>query len=152
MDTIIIYEPDEAILDTVITALQMAGYRVHALSDQQENVLKVIKSHGCTLVLLDCWLRNYSGELCLRVKAHFPHLPVIAFSCDSQINEHYRKLGFDDYILKPFDLDQLYQVVRKHLQESEKRSAVIRCLSARIGCLTSTISTHRGYLTFTNPA
>jgi DNA-binding response OmpR family regulator len=132
MDTIIIYEPDEAILDTVSTALQMVGYRVHTLSDQQENVLKIIKSHGCTLVLLDCWLRNYSGELCQRIKVHFPHLPVIAFSCDSQINEHYRKLGFDDYIIKPFDLDQLYQVVRKHLPESEKRTAIVRCLSARM--------------------
>jgi DNA-binding response OmpR family regulator len=122
MGTILIQEPDEAIRDIVTTALQMEGYRVCSLTDTNENVLEMIRKHRPQLILLDCWLSDYSaGQVSQWIKAHFPHLPVVAFSCDHQIGEKYRQFGFDDYIKKPFDLELLYKVVKKHHLKRHQR-------------------------------
>jgi DNA-binding response OmpR family regulator len=122
METILIQEPDEAIRDIVTTALQMQGYRVCSLTDTNENALEMIRRHHPKVVLLDCWLSDYSaGQVSQWIKAHFPYLPVVAFSCDHRIDGNYRQFGFDDYIKKPFDLELLYQVVKKHLRKRHQR-------------------------------
>ncbi|WDF79578.1 response regulator [Mucilaginibacter sp. KACC 22773] len=122
METIMVQEADAATLDVVATALQMEGYRVCSLDDTNENALEMIRRHHPKLVLLDCWLsHNSAGQVSQWIKAHFPHLPVIAFSCDNQIEAKYRQFGFDDYIQKPFELHKLYQVIRKYLPQRHKR-------------------------------
>jgi DNA-binding response OmpR family regulator len=122
METIMIQEADPAILDVVTTALQMQGYRVCSLTDDKENILEMIRRHRPKLVLMDCWLNHYSGrQISHWIKSHFPGLPVVAFSCDNQIDQHYRRLGYDDYIKKPFNLSHLYGTVRKYLTGSTKQ-------------------------------
>jgi DNA-binding response OmpR family regulator len=121
METILIHEPDAAILDILNTALQMEGYQVYRLENHDFNALELIRRHRAKLLLLDCWLSSYAGKrLCGWIKAHFPCLPVIALSCDNDIDIHYRDFGFDDYLRKPFDLASLYQVIRKHLSTRQR--------------------------------
>jgi DNA-binding response OmpR family regulator len=116
METIMVQEEDAATLEVLTIALQMERFQVCGLTAYNDNVLDMIRLHRPKLVLLDCRLSNYSGkQICHWIKSHFRNLPVIALSCDNHIDEHYRQLGFDDYLKKPFDLDQLYQVVRKQL-------------------------------------
>lgn len=116
METIMVQEPDAATLDVVSTALQMNGYRVYSLTDERENIPEMIRRHRPKLVLLDCCLSRATAKQVARwIKSHFPRLPVIAFSCDNNIDQEYRKLGFDGYLKKPFDLEMLYRVVRTHL-------------------------------------
>lgn len=124
METILIQDGDAAIADIVITALRMEGYRACPLTDDQENILEKIRGHRARLILLDCWLGQQSVRLCGWIKAHFPDLPVIAFSCDNNISQNFRVLGFDGYLSKPFDLEELYQVVRKFLPGRKKREHV----------------------------
>jgi DNA-binding response OmpR family regulator len=124
METIMVQENDTATLDVLRTALQMEGFRVCRLTENEENMVDTIRRYHPKVILLDCWLSDYSGKrICHRLKAHFRSLPVIALSCNNHIDAHYRQLGFDDYLEKPFDLDQLYRVVRKQisLQKREKR-------------------------------
>lgn len=112
-----IQEAGQATLDVVTAALEMEGYRVCSLTDNKENALELIRRNRPKLILLDCWLSNYSGrQIGQWIKAHFPALPVVAFSCDNEIEESYRQFGFDDYIKKPFDLDLLYRVVRRQVR------------------------------------
>jgi DNA-binding response OmpR family regulator len=125
METILVHEPDAATFDVVSTALQMEGYRVYSLTDKQENMLEMIVRHHPKLILVDCWLGYYTGkQISHWIKAHFPHLPVIAFSCDNEIAQEYQKLGFDGYLKKPFDLEVLYLTIRKYLPGRRKRQAV----------------------------
>jgi DNA-binding response OmpR family regulator len=124
METILIQDADEAIADVVITALSMKGYRACHLSDIHENILETIRSHGAKLILLDCWLGQQSVRLCGWIKAHFPNLPVVAFSCDNNTRENFRVLGFDAYLGKPFELEELYRVVRKFLSGHKKSQLV----------------------------
>jgi CheY-like chemotaxis protein len=60
-----------------------------------------------------------SGEQCIqycrKIKKRYPHLPVLALSCNSNIHEVYSQSGFDGYIEKPFDLDLLYRILRTYI-------------------------------------
>ena len=116
MKTIMVQETDADTLEVLTFALQMEGYRVCSLTDNDKNILELIQRHHPRMILLDCWIGHYSGkQLSQWIKAHFPRLPIIAFSCDSQIDKQYQQFGFDDYIRKPFELEVLYKVIRKYL-------------------------------------
>jgi len=122
METIMVQEPDAATLETITFALQMKGFRVCNMSDQHENILETISRQHPGLVLLDLWSGNFSGrQIGQWIKAHFPKLPVIALSGDSQIDAQYQLLGFNDYIKKPFNLELLNRVVRKNLRRRRTR-------------------------------
>lgn len=108
--------------DSELIFLQMKGYRVRSLADRDDNVLDLIRRYHPKLVLLDCWLSHYSGKQITHwIKAHFPNLPIIAFSCDNDIDAAYHGLGFDGYLKKPFDLEVLYRAIRKYLPHKRKR-------------------------------
>jgi DNA-binding response OmpR family regulator len=122
METILVQETDKDTLEVLTVALQMKGYRVCSLSDHHSNVLDMIRRHRPKLVLLDCWLGHHSGrQISHWIKAHFPKLPVIAFSCDNQIDREYHQLGFDGYLKKPFDLDVLYNAIKKYVPKRKKK-------------------------------
>lgn len=126
MDTILVHETDTATLEVLTVALQIKGYRVCNLNTQDDNVLELIRRYQPKLVLLDCWLSHYSGkQISHWIKAHFPKLPVIAFSCDNNIGEEYQKLGFDGYLKKPFELNGLYASIRKYLPPERKRRITV---------------------------
>lgn len=116
METIVIHETDRDVLDILYTALELEGFRVYALPEADPGFLEVIEKARPHVVILDYRL---SGEnckkFCREIKARYPHLPVVAMSCNNNIHEVYDQHGFDDYIPKPFDLDLLYRVLRKHV-------------------------------------
>lgn len=119
MATIIVQETDSDVLDILTYALKQGGFNVYPLLNCDENFLAIIEETKPHVVILDFKLK---GEECLRVlreiKQRYPHLPVIAASCNSNINEEYDKAGFDGYIPKPFDLGELYVTLRKHIPNS----------------------------------
>lgn len=119
METIIVQETDSDVLDILTYALEQGGFNVYPLLNCEENFLGIIEETKPHVVMLDFKLK---GEECQRVlqeiKLHYPHLPVIAASCNSNINEEYDKAGFDGYIPKPFDLEELYVTLRKHIPNS----------------------------------
>ncbi len=77
------------------------------------------------VVVLDYRLEGIDCvRICREIKVRYPHLPVVAMSCNCNINEVYNKHGFDDYIPKPFDLEHLYQVLRKHIPKKIHQQTV----------------------------
>ncbi len=116
MQTIIIQDTDEAILDILTIALQMENFQVYSVLDYDSNFLDLIDQLRPHVVMLDYKLDGKACiKICHQIKEKYPHLPVIALRCHHNINEEYNKHGFDDYIPKPFDLDLLYDVLRKHI-------------------------------------
>jgi DNA-binding response OmpR family regulator len=96
------------------------GFQIYGLLDGTADILSIIDQCRPHVVMLDYRLH---GKLCIdvlkKIKQKYPHLPVIAMSCNCKINEEYRINGFDDYIPKPFDLDELYSTLRKHIPNSK---------------------------------
>ena len=116
MKKVLLYETDANLLEVLKVALEMDNFQVHTITDEASDFLELINHLRPHVVLLDYKL---SGEvcklICRKIKDQYPHLPVIALSCNNNIHEVYDKNGFDDYISKPFDLDLLYTVLRKHV-------------------------------------
>jgi DNA-binding response OmpR family regulator len=125
MDTVIIQDTDQSILDILTIALQMENYQVYSVQDFESNFMDMIRKLKPHVIMLDYKL---DGKICIQIchqiKAVYPHLPVIALSCNSNINDEYDRHGFDDYIPKPFDLDNLYAVLRKHIPKQEAKDIV----------------------------
>lgn len=120
METIIVQETDRDVLDILTVALREGGFNVFALIDCDDNFLDLIDKIRPHVVILDY---RFSGDksiiMCKLIKAKYPNLPVIALSCNNNINDVYSRHGFTDYIKKPFDLDVLYKILRKHIPKQE---------------------------------
>lgn len=118
METIIVQDTDTGVLEVLTQALKMEGFDVLPVSDVKEDFLSVVNHQRPHVVILDYKL---DGELCkqtcFRIKQRYPHLPIIAMSCNYNIDRLYGENGFDDYIRKPFDLDMLYTILRKYIPE-----------------------------------
>ncbi|WP_207429046.1 response regulator [Pedobacter sp. SYSU D00535] len=117
MGKIFIHDSEKDILETLTIALELEGFIVYPLLDCGNNFLDHIEEFRPHVVVLDYRL---TGELCIQalnqIKAKYPHLPVVATSCNTNIQEVYSEYGFEDYIKKPFDIDLLYAVLRKHIK------------------------------------
>ncbi|SDM84153.1 response regulator [Pedobacter antarcticus] len=118
---IVVQETDEAILDVLTTALELEDFKVISLLNYEHDFLKLINEAKPHVVMLDY---AFDGKQCIKIcqaiHEKYPHLPVLALSCNNNINEEYSKYGFDDYIKKPFDLDLLYSVLRKYVPKQKK--------------------------------
>lgn len=111
---IIVHEADSNIRDILRFVLEEAGYDAILVSDYDQ-IMELISKFKPNLLVLDYIVSGIQSiKTCREVNARFPKLPVIALSCNPKIGELYKKGGFDDYVTKPFDLDYLYEVLKKH--------------------------------------
>jgi two-component system alkaline phosphatase synthesis response regulator PhoP len=81
---------------------------------------------GLSLVLLDVMLPDVNGfDLCKEFKTTNPTVPVIFLTAKNQISDKIEglKLGADDYVTKPFDLEELLLRVNNLIKRSKKESA-----------------------------
>lgn len=112
---ILIQDTDTDIREILRFVLEENHFHVMALVDC-ENIDRHITAFKPHIVMLDY---KISGTECIRahqvIKASYPGLPVIAMSCNGNIQDTYKESGFANYILKPFDLDELCRTLNKHL-------------------------------------
>ena len=116
MDKIVIHETDRSVLDVLKITLTEAGFDVYATDHLSADFLDIIAKKHPHLVVLDYKLSGQEAiQVCQQTKKRFPQLPIIALSCNYNIDQHYRQHGFNDYIRKPFDIDLLVNIIRKHI-------------------------------------
>jgi DNA-binding response OmpR family regulator len=106
---ILVADDDEDILTLMSVWLERGGNRVLAARDGEE-ALDMALDHGPDLMLLDVAMPNLTGyQVLRRIRAASARIPVIlvtAFATDEDIAEGWLA-GADDYIVKPFDPDDL---------------------------------------------
>jgi DNA-binding response OmpR family regulator len=115
--TIIICDDDEGILEVVKIVLEEKGYDVIALSNP-EKVLDTIKNSSPHLILLDLWMPILNGDLItqtLKSSEETKNIPVIIFSANKDTAEIAKQIGADNYLTKPFDIDQLEKLVDSYM-------------------------------------
>jgi DNA-binding NtrC family response regulator len=98
-----------------------------------EEALARVRAEDFDLVLLDIHLPEMSGlELLERIHADRPGLPAIVMTAFGSISTAVEamKLGAEDYISKPFQLDELLIVVKKALERRSLQMEVERLRSA----------------------
>ena len=118
---------DEAPMSELLTSFfSTRGYPV-ATAENGEAALARLEDFDCTLVITDIKLPGISGlELLARIRDDWPDVGVIIMTAFSSISSAVEamKLGAEDYIGKPFQLDELLITVEKALERRNLRKEV----------------------------
>lgn len=120
---ILVVEDDEAIRTGVVDALEYAGFGIHQAGDGKRG-MDLALTCDCDLVLLDLILPGCDGlEILREVRASRPALPVIILTARSEEADRVRglKLGADDYVIKPFSVQELLARVEAVLRRVPER-------------------------------
>jgi two-component system, OmpR family, KDP operon response regulator KdpE len=115
---------DEAQITRVLrTALSAQGYDVRAANDPEE-ALRLFEEWSPDLIVTDLMMPGVSGvELCRRVR-NKAATPIIVLSVRDQERAKVEALdaGADDYVTKPFSIQELLARVRAHLRRAPERT------------------------------
>ncbi len=118
---ILLVEDEPHIARGLIFNLEEEGYRVsHAATGEQ--ALEMVWDKPFALVILDVALPGIDGiEVCRRLRAEDPRQPVLMLTARSEERDRVEGLsaGADDYLTKPFSLDEFLLRVRGMLRRSE---------------------------------
>ena len=118
---------DEPILrDSLEIALRTSGYEVTTARTGEEG-LEIFEKENPDLILLDHWLPGINGDDVLRqIKERDPEIPVIIMTAQGSIElaVNSMKIGAFDFLVKPFDLDQIEALVRRGLDRVRLRKEV----------------------------
>ncbi len=107
---ILVVEDNERVSSVLQKGLSSQSYQVTVAGDA-ESALKQIKLLDYDLLIIDIMLPRMSGiELSKRLKSTYPKIPIIMLTALGQIDEKIAGFdaGADDYMVKPFDLRELY--------------------------------------------
>ena len=118
--TVLTADDDPQLLRLMTRNLQFEGYDVLPVSDGQQ-ALEEIERKTPDLVLLDVMMPKMDGfTVCLRVR-EFSAVPIIIVTARGQDQDKVRglDLGADDYLTKPFSVDELLARVRAVLRRSQ---------------------------------
>jgi DNA-binding response OmpR family regulator len=118
--TILAADDDPQLLRLMTRTLEFEGYEVLAASDGQQ-ALAQIESQPLDLVLLDVMMPKMDGfTVCQRVR-EFSSVPIIIVTARGQDQDKVRglDLGADDYLTKPFSVEELLARVRAVLRRSQ---------------------------------
>jgi two-component system response regulator MprA len=101
--------------------LELEGYVCEEAANGQQ-ALGLMRSQGWDLVLLDWGLPDFSGlEVCRRLRQGDAATPVLMLTARDEVCDRVAALdaGADDYLTKPFSLDELLARVRARLRRNE---------------------------------
>jgi len=126
-ERILVIEDDEEILRLMQRALVFDGYKV-LLADDGPLVLEVAQKERPDLIILALMLPGMDGmEVCKRLR-QFTKSPIMMVTAKDKISERVSGLdaGADDYLVKPFDIEELLARVRALLRRTvEDRPEII---------------------------
>ncbi len=128
MENILIVDDEKGILDLLSLVFQKQGYGVLTAMNA-EKALAMIDHDGPDLVLTDIKLPGKSGmEILSHVKKTKPGLPVIMITAYGTIKQSVNalKAGAMDYIVKPFDIEELQIIVEQGLERRRLQNENIR--------------------------
>ncbi len=119
---VLIVDDDPELRRFLAGELQADGYGVESAGTGQEALTR-IRGGEWDLVLLDWTLPDFSGvEVCRRMRASGLDTPVLMVTARDAVSERVEALdaGADDYLTKPFSIEELLARVRARLRRSSR--------------------------------
>lgn len=113
---ILVVEDDHAIVEVVKIILEGEGYSIYT-TDNADNIHGVIIESDPHLILLDIWLGGHDGGTIaklLKSSSSTAHIPIIMTSANNETEKIAKSSGANGFLLKPFTIDELLQVVKKY--------------------------------------
>lgn len=121
---ILLAEDDQLLGDGVCVSLTEAGYATNWVTDGA-TAEAALKTEEYALLVLDLGLPKRSGLEILRdLRQRNDDIPVLVLTARDTVNDRVTGLdhGADDYLVKPFDMDELHARIRALLRRSTGRS------------------------------
>ena len=119
---ILIVEDEVKLAQFIELELKYEGYQVTVANDGFTG-LTMAREIKPDLILLDWMLPGLSGlELCRRLRTTGDKVPVILLTARDDVTDRVAGLdaGADDYVLKPFSVEELLARVRAHLRRTQE--------------------------------
>ncbi len=125
MINILVVEDEVKLAHFVELELQYEGYQVQVVNDGLTG-LTVTRESQFDLIILDWMLPGITGlEICRRLRTTGNKTPIILLTAKDDIQDRVAGLdaGADDYVLKPFSVEELLARVRAHLRRNSEENA-----------------------------
>lgn len=124
---VLVVDDDDVIRQLITVNLELEGFDVVTAFDGQDALDKV-KEAGVSVVTLDVMMPRVDGwEAAARLRSDpdTAHIKVVLLSARAQEADLQRgeKIGVDAYLTKPFDPDELIDIVRRLAAEAEDEPA-----------------------------
>lgn len=116
---ILVVEDDKPIRNLIVTALEMQGYRYRTAENGSESIIEAISCKP-DIIILDLGLPDMDGVDIIKKIRTWAGTPIIVVSARSEDSDKVSALdaGADDYMTKPFSVDELLARVRVTLRHA----------------------------------
>ncbi|MBE9583950.1 response regulator [Mucilaginibacter sp. JRF] len=115
---VFVIEDDRDIRETIVYVLEEEGFEV--LSSESSKLLRSVDTEKPDIILLDNWLTEWKSDASgqqlskeLKTNPATSHIPVIIISAVSNVKEIAEAGLADSYLMKPFDVSELVNLVNK---------------------------------------
>ena len=116
---ILVVDDEPAVRDSLRRALQLEGYDVELAGDGAEALERIAGENSADAVVLDVSMPRLDGlEACRRLRRDGNSLPVLMLTARDAVSDRVAGLdaGADDYVVKPFALEELLARLRALLR------------------------------------
>lgn len=120
-EKILVIDDEETTVQLIAMLLERRGFEVIKAYRAEEGLRKAYR-HQPELVLLDIMMPDMDGwEVCKRLR-EMSDIPIIFLTARGEVRDVVRglEMGADDYVVKPYDNDELIARVRAHLRRSPR--------------------------------
>lgn len=136
--TILIVDDDKSLRDFLKKTLTDLNFNVMVADDGAE-ALEMVGKKLPDLVILDLGLPKVSGEtVCVEIKKNHPEIVVIILTAKSESADaaHSLQIGADDYMSKPFTIEELLARIEARLKTTEEKPPEVKEITAELNKLT----------------
>jgi DNA-binding response OmpR family regulator len=118
---ILVVDDEADLVETVRFPLEMEGFNV-LVSYNGEDALNQARKEKPDLIILDLMLPKLDGyKVCrlLKFDERYKHIPILMLTAKTQEKDKIlgMETGADEYITKPFEMDDLMEKVKAHLSK-----------------------------------
>ena len=116
---ILVVDDERAVRESLRRALELEGYEIELAGDGNEALYRLESSEEPDAMILDVLMPGVDGlEVCRRIRSTGSKLPVLMLTARTEVEDRVAGLdaGADDYVTKPFALEELLARVRALLR------------------------------------